>query len=81
MKKIILSIFLVVILNFAAAGVSYAEEVIFDIKTKLIHQENCPYIKKHSINTTKVEREVAEKRGGKNCPHCGKIIKKITIQH
>ena len=81
MKKFFFTICFALIFSVFTANISFGEEVIFDIKTKEIHQENCPLIKKHFINTTKVEKEVALKRGGKECPVCSKTRKKMILEN
>ncbi len=70
MKKIIV-ISLVLFLNLFFALGSYADTVVYNVKTGKIHSPSCQYAKKCTVNCIKIERKEAVRRGGVPCKVCG----------
>lgn len=77
MKKFITSIFLatLIVFNFVPLHV-YAEPqvqeqyVIFNSKTHKVHNPNCYFAKKCTVNCVKITKNEAGKRGAIPCKRC-----------
>ena len=70
MKKLIISIFVLLIVSLSSTS-AFAESVIFNWKTLKYHKPSCQWAKKCTVNCTKVDKKEAIKNGGRPCKVCG----------
>lgn len=71
MKKFFLIFCLAVIFNISVPLCSYAEVVMFNLKTKKYHSVSCKWAKKCTVNCIKIDKKIAIRRGGIPCKVCG----------
>ena len=68
MKKFIALLFCLI---FITPSLCFADQVVFNTKTKKIHATSCHWVNKCTVNCIKIQRKEAIKRGGIPCKVCG----------
>lgn len=60
-----------IIIFFTFVSISFAETVVFNVKTHKMHKPSCTYAQKCTVNCIKLEKTAAIKRSGISCKKCG----------
>jgi len=71
MKRNIIVLTLVLVLNLVITLPCFAEMVMFNTKTNKYHSLNCQWAKKCTVNCIKVDKKDAIRQGGIPCKVCG----------
>lgn len=71
MKKFLTIFCLVFVFNFSICLASFAEMVIYNLKTYKYHSVHCKWAEKCNKNCIKIDKKEAVRRGGIPCKVCG----------